>query len=87
MSREKKACFRRQLKESVKRHATVVLLVSGLLTGDNGCGRVSELLSDYGIHSLRMGTKKSRTQGPAFLFKKVHFYYKGFKPLPNIHAR
>ena len=30
---------------------------------------------------------KSRTQGPALLFKKVHFYYKDFKPLPNIHAR
>ena len=87
MSREKKARFRRQLKESVKRHATVVLLVSGLLTGDNGCGRVSELLSDCGTRSLRIGTKKSRTLRPALLFKKVDFYYKDFKPLPNIHAR
>ena len=51
MSREKKARFRRQLKESVKRHATEVLLVSGLLTGDNGCGRVSELMSDCGTLS------------------------------------
>ena len=87
MSREKKARFRRQLKESVKRHATVVLLVSGLLTGDNGCGRVSELMSDCGTHSPSIGTKKSRSQGPALLFKKVYFYYKDFKPLPNIHAR
>ena len=87
MSREKKARFRRQMKESVKRHATVVLLVSGLLTGDNGCGRVSELMSDCGTRSLRIGIKKSRTQRPALLFKNVYFYFKDFNPLLNTHAR
>jgi len=73
MSREKKACFRRQLKESVKRHATVVLLVSGLLTGENGCAWVSELMSYSGTHALRIGTKKKPDAASGFAIYKGPF--------------